>query len=432
MRVGVGTTIISPHYPVELAGYGYFLDRVSEGVADDLMATAVTLEDDSGTRAALCGVDLISVDDETVSKVRRAVAERSNGEYEDTAIVLAASHTHSGPATRELHGAGGYDLEYIDGILVPRLAAAIVLGFRNASEGELGIARTEVEGLNYNRTGAEALDTRITAVRMDSDRVRLAAAHFACHPVVLGKDNRLISGDYAGVARRTLGQILDVNARLWLTGCAGDIDPAVRRDLGNGTTRAHALRLGMTIGEHAADLYKDIRLSDGRLSVVQTKVEVPVDTSFELDPDAEAEAFRESRKLPKTHDLGPLMKWLRHVTPIVNENATETIQVPVNVIAIGRVVFAGFGAEIYNATGRAIEADHPDLDIVTTMNTNAHEGYVPVPEEYASGGYATRWSAFIFGRRPLTPDSEPVFRAGASQAIAQATRLGSTASAPQR
>jgi hypothetical protein len=169
MHIGIDTVSITPSASVELAGFGYFLNRVSTGAEGDLTATAVTFEDSDGRQAALCAVDLISIDEATVAKVQSAVTKKSNGEFADATLLVNASHTHSGPATHNLLGAGGYNLEYIDNVLVPRLAHVVVHSFRTASEGVIGVARTETEGLNYNRTGGLSLDTRVTAIRVDSD-----------------------------------------------------------------------------------------------------------------------------------------------------------------------------------------------------------------------------------------------------------------------
>jgi len=44
---------------------------------------------------------------------------------------------------------------------------------------------------------------------------------YACHPVVLGADNTLLTADYPGVVRRVLAQRLG-GPVLFVTGCAGD------------------------------------------------------------------------------------------------------------------------------------------------------------------------------------------------------------------
>jgi Neutral/alkaline non-lysosomal ceramidase, N-terminal len=418
MRIGSSEVDITPtNLPAELAGYGYFRDRQAIVVEHALSATTLTFEDDSGNRAVLIGTDTHSVDADIMAKVSDLLTTKTDGELADTTILLNASHTHSSVGTHHLIGVGERHDTYVDTILVPNLADAIIASFDSATDGEIGIARIETEGLSYNRAGGKNLDRRVTAVRVDSEHQRIAGIHMPIHPVVYGGNSTVISTDFPGYARDALRRQANTSQELWLTGTAGDIDPFVNKTHKGNTSLEDVSALGETIGHRAADLYQEVKLGGGALRANQTMIEVPVNTAFELDPEREAEAYREARKLPKTQDLGPLLRWLKVAEPIVNGNTAPTIAVPVTIIAIGKMVFAGFGAEIYNETGRAIEQAHPDLDIVTTMVSNEHLGYIPPRHEYDADAYAARSSAFIFGRKPLTPDSETIFRTGVDKAL---------------
>ncbi len=363
-------------------------------------------------------MDLISVDEVTVAKVQASLSEQLR-EGDAPTILVNASHTHSGPATHRLHGAGGYNKQYIDRVLVPGLTNAIGTAFGGMSDGEIGIARTQASGLSYNRTGGTSLDTRVTTLRVDSDRHLVAGTHFPCHPVVYGKASTVVSSEYPGVAREILRRGTGAETGLWLTGCAGDIDPVVNIDRKNLTTREDVEKLGRTLGEHALDLYDDIELGSGELRTVSTNVYVPIDTDFELDPVKELGIFCELRRIPKTQDVSSVREWLKSVAPVVNGNLARTLPIPVTIIAIGRLVFAGFGAETYNQTGSSIERQNPGLNIVTMMTSNGHQGYVPPAGAYTRQEYAAGNSAFIFGRKPLKPESERIFRAGVNAALRQ-------------
>lgn len=420
MRIGSASAPITPeHLPAELAGYGYFRDRQSTAVEKHLNATALTFEDSSGNQAALVGMDTHSVDEETVKNVRDLIDQKTDGRLANVTILLNASHTHSSVGTHHLVGAGERNDTYISAVLAPRLADIIIKGFDAASDGEIGIARMATEGINYNRTGAPNVDSRVTAIRVDSERQRIGGLHMPIHPVVYGGNSTVISPEFPGYARDVLQQLTGVNHSIWLTGSAGDIDPAINQTQKGNTSRDDVVALGEVIGRHASELYELTQTDTGNLRTRQTVVEVPVNVDFELDPEREAEAYREARKLPKTQNLDPLKHWLSVAEPIVNGNTAPTIAVPVTAIAIGKLVFTGFGAEIYSQTSRSIEEAHPDLNLVTTMISNEHLGYVPPRHEYESDAYAARSSAFIFGRKPLTPDSEEVFRAGVSKVLSE-------------
>jgi len=406
---------ITPSESVPLAGYGYNLGRVSMGVADKLAATVLAVQN-GRERVAMCGVDLLSVDPSTVAAVQENIAKQGGL---PTTVMINASHTHSGPATRVLHGAGGYNESYNEQVLVPRLTDGILAAFDDMRPGEIGITRSPAPGWSFNRTGGRVLDDRLTAVRVDYEGGSIAGAHFACHPTVLGPSSRLISPDYPGSARVTLAQNSDAQAVLWLTGCAGDVNPAVRKDPNCQRSLAEAERMGVALGLLATDLYRKTQVNAGELSTHSTAVTLPLDAGFELDPGAELEAFRKARRIQDGADTSDVERWLGEMVPIINDNPAEAIAVPVTVLRIGRLVFVGLGAEIYNGTGLEIEAAFPGYDVVTMGTTNAHEGYVPQDRDYRVQGYAARTSAIAFGRRPLRRGSASTVRDAAIAAIAK-------------
>jgi hypothetical protein len=419
MKFGFSRCDISPVLPIELAGYGYNLHRVARATDGALEASAIAIEDTSGSRAVLCALDLISVDQLTVTQIEAEVATQL-GESSPT-ILINASHTHSGPATHRLYGAGGYNSQYINQILKPRLSATIVEAFGQISDGEIGIARESANGLSYNRTAETAHDQRVTAIRINAERMTMAGIHFACHPVAYGRNSLVVSSDYPGAARHKLLQGNNAVNRFWLTGCAGDLDPLVRKQRKDRTDLADKENLGYAIGNYAADLYPSVPMSSGKLVSSSTVVEVPVNTDFELNPKRELLAYREARKLPKLTDLSHLRKWLKDMAPIINSFESDTISVPVTTILIGKIMLVGFGAEIYNGTGLELESGFPGYKLVTMMTTNEHLGYIPPESEYLRNSYAARSSAFIFGRKPLTASSEEIFRTGVIKTLSALT-----------
>lgn len=412
---GIETRNITPIEPVPLAGYGYYLpnNRMSTGVASELVASALVIEDEV-KRVALCGVDLLSIDQSTVAAIQTKVSRVDNL---PTTVMINASHNHSGPATRVLHGAGGYNTDYIQNNLIPNLSDAILTATDHMQPGEIGIARASAPGLSFNRTGGASLDDRLTAIRLDCEDVHIAGAHFACHPTNLGPKSTVISPDYPGFARNTLAQDTFVQNTLWLTGSAGDINPATRKDPNCQRSLSEARDMGVALGHLAADLYQQAKVSEGELGIYSTTVSLPLNTNFELNPQEELNAFREARSIPLSNDLSAVKRWLTDMASLINDSTEEKIEVPITVLHIGKLIFAGFGAEIYNATGLKIEAAFPGFNIVTMMNCNAHEGYIPTEDAYEGQGYAPRTSAFAFGRRPLRSDSEPIFRNAAIAAI---------------
>ena len=93
-RAGTARTEITPTEPTWLAGYAS-RDKAAEGVEQPLYATAIALEDSDGNRVVLLGADVLGIP----GAIGEQVAERCEAAcgLAPEALVLVASHTHSGP-----------------------------------------------------------------------------------------------------------------------------------------------------------------------------------------------------------------------------------------------------------------------------------------------------------------------------------------------
>ena len=93
-KAGIAAQRITPDQPLRMAGYAARVE-VFKGVARDLFAKALVLEDEAGRRVALVTVDLIGIRAEiaraVVAKIP-AAAGLGPGQ-----VILSASHSHSGP-----------------------------------------------------------------------------------------------------------------------------------------------------------------------------------------------------------------------------------------------------------------------------------------------------------------------------------------------
>ena len=109
VNIGWAAADITPEQTVNLRGQ--FYARVSEGVRDPITATALALESPGSgaepVRVVWVSCDLVGIQDSLRDGVRRRVAERQP-ELAGAAIVLHATHTHTGPT---LAGAGGARLK---------------------------------------------------------------------------------------------------------------------------------------------------------------------------------------------------------------------------------------------------------------------------------------------------------------------------------
>ena len=93
-KAGTGRVAITPKEPMWMAGYAA-RTKPSEGAVHDLWAKALALEDPAGQRALLVTLDVCGIDRELSNRVRDTLKSRHG--LDRDRIVLACSHTHSGP-----------------------------------------------------------------------------------------------------------------------------------------------------------------------------------------------------------------------------------------------------------------------------------------------------------------------------------------------
>jgi hypothetical protein len=170
----------------------------SEGAPGPVGARAVLLEV-PGCRVALVSAEILLVPEALAAELSERVADLGL-----SGLVVAATHTHAGP--------GGY----VDNLLFERLAtgsfdrrvrdavvAAMEEALRRAARfvvpARLATVRSAADDLARSRSGGLE-DAPLTVVRIvHPDGAPLAELTvFAAHATLLGKRNRVISGDWPG------------------------------------------------------------------------------------------------------------------------------------------------------------------------------------------------------------------------------------------
>jgi hypothetical protein len=239
LLVGVARTRLTPPWGVELAGWGYFLGRTWQRVRDHTAATALVLDDGSGS-AALAAVDLMYADAEFVDAVRARAAAHTG--LRPDAICVGCSHSHNTPTVGFIRGAGEIDPEY-KRWAAEQTATAIILAWRQRQPARLRVGWAEVTGWTFNRTREHGpVDPRLSVWRADDadGRPLAAVVNFQAHPTVM------MALGAADLSRDCPGQITDILeaalpglTALYLQGTCGDVnferqwnDPAVCHEPG--------------------------------------------------------------------------------------------------------------------------------------------------------------------------------------------------------
>src|SRR5579883_758770 len=103
LRAGISYMDITPPIGTELGGYGFYPGRKAESVRRQLYAKALVLEQ-GDARIALIVADLFAVSREIAARARALVETMTGIPAEN--VIVACSHTFSGPATLYQRGHG--------------------------------------------------------------------------------------------------------------------------------------------------------------------------------------------------------------------------------------------------------------------------------------------------------------------------------------
>jgi hypothetical protein len=166
---------------------------------------------------ALCSVDLLLVTAPTVAEIRAQVSQATG--LAPAAVLVAASHTHSGPLERE---AGNWNRP-----IAAMIAEVILAAWANLQPARMGHGAGFLYGHSINRRWFDRpVDPGVGVVRIDDPAGQLLGlvVNFACHPVVMGYDSFLISADYVGYATRAVERELGGLCLFTNGGCA-DVNP---------------------------------------------------------------------------------------------------------------------------------------------------------------------------------------------------------------
>lgn len=228
MLLGTGRAVITPPIGTFMAGFG-FRDKPSDSVLDDLEVRAQWFQEgDKADAVCIVTADLISFNDTLTQEIRTALHKRHGVPIER--ILLAASHTHSGPvvdadiATLVRRGVE----EAVDAARTSLCPVTLHAG-RGRLEGYSMNRRHITNGQSHhapNPGGVKDDEVMVISCRDVADgRVLAVLFHFTCHTTTMGL--YCISGDYAGVARRRIEESLgNGSVAGFLPGCFGDVRPA--------------------------------------------------------------------------------------------------------------------------------------------------------------------------------------------------------------
>jgi neutral ceramidase len=414
LRTGAVRVNITPYVGINLSGFGG-RTKGSVGIHDDLYANAVVL-DDGAAKVGIVSCDLLNLDESSVASIREK-AERSTG-IDGENILISATHTHSGPLTSPLRGFGELDREWVS-VLEKKIAGAIFMADNELQDARIGAGKGHAE-INVNRRERRderivlgvnpggAIDYEVGVIRIDDAEQNpiCIIANYACHPVVLGGSNYLISADYPGYAMGLVEQVQRGNAvAMFLNGTAGNLNP-----IRVGRTFEEAKQRGTILGAEVVKVCEGIDTSpEIELRVAKEKVEL---RSGELPSEDELEAIirkRKSELQSSGREYDPdreiTLTWAQDALTMVKlGKKSAAVPVEVQILRLGEIILVGIPGEVFVEIGLGIKEGSPFEHTFVAGYTNGCIGYMPTKEAFQEGGYETHSAYRLYGIYPVDQD----------------------------
>jgi hypothetical protein len=398
---GFGRADITPRLGCQLVGYANRPGGAT-GVHDRLSARALVLED-AGGRWAIISAELCYLNAETVQTIRMAIQQRVN--ISPAHVFVAASHTHAGPHD-------GHSENWARP-LAEIITDAVESACRRLQPARLGTGYGFLYGYSINRRWLDRpVDPGVAVIRVDdlSGKPLGLVTSFACHAVVLGSDNLLISGDWPGYACTHLEEALGPEAVcLFLQGGCGDINPlvaGVRSHLQGDQTVSAIGQVSTYYGSPDDPQFWNIGDRKGG----------SLEEVAELGQALAEEVLRVARRLETNASPGPLWSAQQvinaatgldefHPEPpawslaLVTEAPTgltdDVIPAEIMLLGIGGTLLIGQPGEVFSETAVTLRTRLRTLGYRTPILVGYANGwlvYLPPPEAFDEGGYEPGWA----------------------------------------
>lgn len=383
LKAAVAKVDITPPEGVPMWGYS---DRKgpARGRLDSLYARVLVLEVGSQS-LALVTVDLgRSFGPASLAWLRKATSE------DVSIIMVAASHTHSGPVIQDEYpkGTPAWEQSALENIVKSIVHARAHLVDVQIGTGYgvvfIGHNRLRVNSdgtvswfeRNLTQIPTAPVDGTVSVLRLDTAGGEPLAilVNYACHPVVFGSDNLRYSADFPAVMARTVeGAFASKPLCFFLQGAPGDINPYYA------VTPLEEDALGMrdwtgqTLGQEAA------------------RIATKIHTQAYAHPDLQY--AEDSITVPRRWNPE---KWREALAAVFGPTGFQTfptrsageVQLTVDTVLINkRIAILTMPGEPFVEYQVAWRKRCPVEDAFLVGYTNGYEGYFPTIRSATLGGY---------------------------------------------
>ena len=315
IKMGCGASKITPGLGVSMAGY--FTERRSTAIHDDLYAKAMVFSDGNVSAGILC-CDLICIHKDDVARIRKIISEKTDIKGEN--VMVCATHTHTGPRTRmsRIKGEDSVEptlqwledfpqkaaqavVEAVDNLELCEISGGISLEDRIAFNRRYRMKDGTVQTNPGNRNPgiiepAGPIDPEVGVIcftRQDGT-IKALYVNYSCHLDNVGGTE--FSADYPGHLAVRLQERLDEKPFvLYTNGACGDINHIDARSPYRRKGHEHSRWMGETLAGDVCEALKDMTdLSNENIAVASKVIQLPMkeDADNKAIGETEVQAIR--------------------------------------------------------------------------------------------------------------------------------------------
>ncbi len=420
-RAGAALSNITP--PLGTLLVGEWVPQPAIHVNDQLWAHCLVL-DDGDHRLAIVVADNLGFCREVADAAREWIEQETG--IPGSHVLLAATHTHSGPSARSPRRLATDELNEYQHFLARRMADGVRMAINNLAPARIGFGSAALPGDVFNRRwfmqpgdhlknpfggmdqvrmnppqGSPALirpagptDPEIAFLSLqtvDGQPIALLA-NYSLH-YVSGIPAGHVSAGYFGAFTDRIQQLLQADrldppfVGIMSNGTSGDINNRNHSQGGERQAPNVAMRAVGDRAAHAvADAHHDLEFHDwvsldARYDDVTLAVRKPSDelvaTMRRVLEKPEGEPAYHSRERNYADRV------IRQI------DAPDHVSVPVQTLRIGPLGIAALPFEVFAETGLELKERGPLKPAFTISFANGSYAYLPTPEQHELGGYET-------------------------------------------
>lgn len=395
LKVGMAKADITPALGCLL--YGYVDVRHAQDVLDPLEVKVLAISQ-NGENVLLFSAEICCLDLKVCSEMREKISAATGVKKEN--ILYSCIHTHSGPVTHSSVGWGVADMDYINGILLPKSLEAAREALSSMQDAVMGVGITEsTAGINRREISSEGevllgqnpdapydpVMTVITFKAVTGENIG-TLIHFGAHPTVAGP-NMNITRDWPGFMMDRIAELSGAPC-MYINGAEGNVGPRIS----DGRTHSEDSfipEVGKIAADDAERAYKAItEFATAELKIKTEEIGLiyaPIPGLEEVEK--AIEALGDPQKLWLTDitrysQLQKLKKFLES-----GEEITSDQKLDQTIITIGNVAVVPYPFEVFTDFSIALRERSPFEHTLLFGLTGGSYGYLPTREQIPLGGY---------------------------------------------